>query len=155
MYRLSVVIVLILACAAAQADELPPPRKLDNSGQTVPPPLFQPALEDGGRVLSNVRNDVRQVQSAREALKAETEASAPIGDVPKPTKAEEISHLEKATRGSRNQTGSRKEKEANPKSAWEPAPNCRRPRAYPLYLPGASRLMTVGPAGATVWRLRY
>ena len=89
MYRLSVVIALMLV-AAVQADDLPLPRKLDNAGPTVPPPLFQPALEDGGHALSNVRNDVRQVQRPAKPSRPKPRRPPRLGTHPsqlKPTKS--------------------------------------------------------------------
>jgi hypothetical protein len=94
MYRSSALIVLMLAFAAAKADELPQPRKLGDAGTPSPPLLLEPPPDDGGRALSTLRDDVRLLQSARDALKAELDA-VPAGDAVQPTKAEEISRMKK------------------------------------------------------------
>jgi hypothetical protein len=94
MYRSGALLVLMLAFAAAKADELPQPRKLGDAGTASPPLLLEPPPDDGGKALNALRNDVHLLQSAREALKTELDA-VPAGDACQPTKAEEIAHMKK------------------------------------------------------------
>ncbi len=94
MYRFGALLILTLTFAAAQADELPQPRKLADAG-TPPPPTPVDPPDDNGRALNTLRDDMRLLQSARAALKAEYDDAAPPADACQVTKADEISRMKK------------------------------------------------------------